>query len=122
MGSYGGSEFSRHFESKKHCEQDVVYRVQLGLPIINELMEPMVLTANLEDDFRSRLFVDLGGEFPFREDLLPKHSKADSKVPLMTFVSCLNDLLHSGGDFVRWYEVCGATLLFRWVVVSLSSR
>ena len=122
MGSHGASEFSRHFELKKHCEQDVVYRVPLGLPVLNKLMEPMVLTANLEDDFQSRPFVDLGGEFTFREDLLPKHSKADSKVPLMTFVSRLIDLLHSGCDFVRWYDKCGATLLLRWVVVSLSSR
>ena len=31
--------------------------------------------------------------------MLLKHSKAGSKVPLMTFVSSLNDVLRSGGDF-----------------------
>ena len=44
-------------------------------------------------------FVDLGGELPFPEDMLLKHSKADSKVPLMTLVSSLNDVRRSGGDF-----------------------
>ena len=62
-------------------------------------MEPMELSARQRDDFLSRPFVDLGGEFPFPEDMLPKHSKASSKVPLITLESSLNDLL-SGGDFM----------------------
>ena len=99
MGSKGSAEFARHFESKKHWEQDVTYRVHMGLPVYNKLMEPMELSARQKDDFLARPFVDLGGEFPFPEDMLPKHSKASSKVPLMTLVSSLSDVLRSGGDF-----------------------
>ena len=71
----------------------------MGLPIYNKLMEPMKLNARQKDEFLSRPFVELGGEFPFPEDMLPKHAKADSKVPLMTLVSSLKDVLRSGGDF-----------------------
>ena len=99
MGSHGSSEFVRHFESKKHWEQDVVYRLQMGLPIYNKLMEPMTLSSRQEDEFRSRPFLDLGPEFPFPEDLLPKHSRVDSKVSFMTLVPCFCDWLRSGGDF-----------------------
>ena len=99
MGSKGAAEFVRHFESRKHWEQDVTYRVHMGLPVYNKLMEPMELSARQRDDFLSRPFVDLGGEFPFPEDMFPKHSKASSKVPLMTLVSSLSDVLRSGGDF-----------------------
>ena len=59
-------------------------------------MEPMTLSSRQEDDFCSRPFVDLGPEFPFPEDLLPKHAKVDSKVPFMTLVSCFCDWLRSG--------------------------
>ena len=99
LGSKGSAEFARHFESKKHWEQDVTYRVHMGLPVYNKLMEPMELSARQKDDFLARPFVDLGGEFSFPEDMLPKHSKASSKVPLMTLVSSLSDVLRSGGDF-----------------------
>ena len=77
----------------------MVYRLHMGLPIYNKLMEPMTLSSRQEDDFRSRPFVDLGPEFPFPEDLLPKHAKVDSKVPFITLVSCFCDWLRSGGDF-----------------------
>ena len=63
MGSKGAAEFVRHFESKKHWEQDVTYRVHMGLPVYNKLMEPMELSARQRNDFLSRPFVDLGGEF-----------------------------------------------------------
>ena len=86
------------FESKKHWEQDVVYRLHMGLPVYNKLMEPMTLSSCQEDEFRSQLFLDLGPEFPFPEDLLPKHSRVDSKLPFMTLVSCFCDWLRSGGD------------------------
>ena len=72
MESHGSSEFVRHFESKKHWEQDVVYRSHMGLPVYNKVMEPMTLSSRQEDEFRSRVFVDLGPEFPFPEDLLRK--------------------------------------------------
>ena len=99
MGSHGSSEIIRHYESKKHWEQDVVYRLHMCLPIYNKLMEPMTLSSRQEADFRSRPFVDLGPEFPFPEDLLPTHAKVDSKMSFMTLVSCFCDWLRSGGDF-----------------------
>ena len=99
MGSHGSSEFVHHFESKKHWEQDVVYRLHMGLPIYNKLKEPMTLSSRQEEEFRSRPFVDWGPEFPFPGDLLPKHSRVGSKVPFMTLVSCFCDWLRSGGDF-----------------------
>ena len=99
MKSQGAGEFSRHFESKKHWEQDVVYRLHMGWPVLNKLMEPMTLSANQEADFRSRPFVDLGEEYPFPEDLLPKHAKVESKVPFMTLVSSICEWLRSGGSF-----------------------
>ena len=77
----------------------MVYRLHIGLPIYNRLMEPMTLSSRQEDDFRSRPFLDLGPEFPFPEDLLPKHAKVDSKVPFMTLVSGFCDWLRGGGDF-----------------------
>ena len=89
MGSHGASESVRHFGSKKDWEQDVVSRLHMGLPTYNKLMEPMTLSSRRKDEFRSRPSVDLGEEFPFPDDLLPKHSKVESKVPFMTLVSCV---------------------------------
>ena len=86
LGSHGSSEFVRDFGPKKHWEQDVVYHLHMGLPVYNKLMEPMTLSSRQED------------EFPFLEELLPKHLKVDSKVPFMTLVSCFCDCLRSGGD------------------------
>ena len=51
-------------------------------------------------NFRARPFEDLGGEFPFPEDLLSKHSHPNSKVPLMTLVSSVCELVGRGGDFL----------------------
>ena len=98
-GVPGSSEIIRRYESKKHWEQDVVYRLHMGLPIYNKLMEPMTLSSPQEDAFRSRPFVALGPEFSFPEDLLTKHAKVDSKVPFMTLVSGFCDWLRNGGDF-----------------------
>ena len=89
MGSPGSLEFTRHFGAKGHWQQVVVYRVDMGLPIYTNLMEPIVLSASHEEDFRSWLFVDMGELTPFREDLLPKHAKVESKVLFMTLVFCL---------------------------------
>ena len=99
MGSHGAAEFVRHFGSNGHWAADVTYRVHMELPVYNKLMEPMELSAIQEAEYRARSFVDLGPEFPFPEDLLPKHARADSKVLFMTFVSGFCDLLRSGGDF-----------------------
>ena len=99
MGSHGAAEFVRHFGSKGLWVADVTYRVHMELPVYNKLMEPMELSATQEAEYRARPFVDLGPEFPFAEDLLPKPARADSKVPFMTFVSGFCDFLHSDGDF-----------------------
>ena len=99
MGSHRAAEFLRHFGSKGHWARDVTYRVHMELPVYNKLMEPMELSAVQEAEYRARPFVDLGPEFLFPEDLLPKHARAGSKVPFMTFVSGFCDLLRSDGDF-----------------------
>ena len=67
----------------------------------------MELTPSQLADYRSRPFEDLGEGFPFPEDLLPKHSRADSRVPFMTLVCCLCELLRSGGDFVLLRRLWG---------------
>ena len=49
MGSHGSAKLVRHFEAKNHWEQDLTYRVHMGLPIYNKLMEPMELSARQKD-------------------------------------------------------------------------
>ena len=71
----------------------------MGLPVYNRLLEPMELTESQVAEFKLRAFVDLAEGFPFPEDLLPKHSQVGSKVPFMTFISCICEWLRSGGDF-----------------------
>ena len=110
MGLHGAAEFVRHFGSKGHWAADVTYRVHMELPVYNKLMEPMELSATQEAEYRARPFVDLGPEFPISEDLLPKHARADSKVPFMTFVSGFCDLLRSGGDFSLLRRLWGCFL------------
>ena len=99
MKAQGSGEFSRHFRSDAHWFKDVTYRVHMGLQVLNRLMEPMELSASQLADYKSRPFCDLSGEYPFPEDLLPKHSKAESNVPYMTLVSCFCEFLRNGGDF-----------------------
>ena len=59
----------------------------------------MTLSASQEDEFCSRPFVNLGDEFPFPEEPLPKQSRVETKVPFMTLVSCICEWLRSDGDF-----------------------
>ena len=99
MKAHGAGEFKRHFSSDGHRYRDVSYRVHMGLPVYNRLLEPMELSAGQIADFKSREFVDLAEGFPFPEDLLPKHSQVGSKVPFMTLISCVCEWLRSGGDF-----------------------
>ena len=95
MKAQGSGEFKRHFESDKHWLKDVTYRVHMGLPVLNRLMEPMEMTEAQLAEYRAKPFEDLGEEYPFPEDLVAKHSR----VQFMTFVGCLGELLRSGGDF-----------------------
>ena len=110
MGSQGSREFARHFQSDSHWDKDVVYRVHMGMPVLNKLMEPLQLSEEQLAEYRAKPFVELGTGYPFPEDLLPKHSRVESKIPFMTFVGCLCDLLRCGGDFalVRqlWSHFC----------------
>ena len=99
MRSQGVGEFRRHFQSDAHWFKDVTYRVHMGLQVLNRLMEPMELSERQLADYKSRPFCDLGEEYPFPEDLVPKHSKPDSNVPFMTLVSCFFEFLRNGGDF-----------------------
>ena len=67
----------------------------------------MELSANQLADYCSRPFEDLAEGFPFPEDLLPKQSRVDSRVPNMTLVGCLCELLRSGGDFILLRRLWG---------------
>ena len=99
--THGVSEIIRHFGSVGHWRRDVTYRVHMGMPVYNKLLEPMTLTETQLAEYRARPFEDLGGEFPYPEDLVAKHAHPGSKVPLMTLVSCVCELLRrgGGGDF-----------------------
>ena len=110
MASHGSGEFDRHFRSDSHWKADVTYRVHTGLPVYNKLMEKMSLSEEQMAEFRNRPFVDMAEGYPFPEDLLPKHSKPESKVPFMTMISCLCELLRGGGDFSTLRRLWG---LFR---------
>ena len=99
MKAQGSGEFKRHFESDKHWFKDVTYRVHMGLPVLNRLMEPMEMTEAQLAECRAKPFEDLGEEYPFPEDRVAKYSRVEPKVPFMTFVGCLGQLLCSGGDF-----------------------
>ena len=90
MKAHGSGEFSRHFRSDAHWFKDVTCRVHMGLQVLNRLMEPMELSDSQLANCRSRPFVDLSGEYLFPEDLLPKHSRAGTKVHFMTLVSCFS--------------------------------
>ena len=91
--AHGSGEFAQHFQSDGHWHRDVTYRVHMGLPLLNRLMEPMTLLANQLSDYSSRVFVDLAEDYPFPEELVPKQAKVASRVPFMTLVSRFCDLL-----------------------------
>ena len=99
MRAQGSGEFSRHFRSDAHWFRDVTYRVHMGLQVLNRLMEPVEMSECQLADNRSRPFCDLSGEYPFPEDLLPKHAKAASNLPFMTLVYCFCEFLRNGDDF-----------------------
>ena len=120
MKAQGSGEFKRHFEYDKHWFKDVTYRMHMGLPVLNCLMEPMEMTEAQLAEHRAKPFEDLGEEYPFPEYLVAKHSRVESKVPFMTFMGCLGELLHSGVDFF-FCEDCGAIFACLWAIVKLSS-
>ena len=107
MKAHGAREFVLHLQSDSHWIKDVVYCVYMGMPVLNGFMENMKLSEEQLAEYRAKLFVELGEGYPFREKLLPKHSRLDSKVPFMTFQGCLCDQLRCGRDFARVTYVCG---------------
>ena len=87
MESHGAMEFCRHFGLLGHLPRDITYRVQMGMPVYNKLLESMKLSENHHKSNQSWPFVDLGPEYPFPQELLPKHSQAESRVPPMTLIA-----------------------------------
>ena len=47
MKAHGSGEFARHFQSDSHWFKDVTYRVHMNWQVLNRLMQPMELSANL---------------------------------------------------------------------------
>ena len=105
--AHGASEIIRHFGSAGHWRRDVTYTVHMGMPVYNKLLEPMTLSETQLAEYRARPFEELGGEFPYPEDLLDKHSHPKSKVPLMTLVSSVCELIGRGGDFFLLRQLWG---------------
>ena len=91
----------------------------MGLPVLNCLMEPMEITEAKLAEYRAKPFEDLGEEYPFPEDLVAKHFRVESKVPFMTFLGCLGELLRSGGDFSLLRRLW-AIFARLWAIVKLS--
>ena len=100
MKAHCSGEFARHFQSDSHLFKDITCRVHMKLPVLNRLMEPMESSASQLVEYQSRPFEDLSGGYPFPEELLPKQSRVGSKVPFVTLVDCLCELLRSGGDLL----------------------
>ena len=107
MKAHGSGEFVRHFGSDGHWYRDVTYRVHMGLPVLNRLLEPMELSDGQMAEYRARPFVDLAEGYPFPEELIHKHCQVKSRVPFMTLVSCFCDLLRSGGDLTLLRRMWG---------------
>ena len=97
MVTRGSGEFSRYFRSDGHWFKDVTYRVHMGLQIYNRLLEPMTLTEAQRVEYGSRPIIELAEGFPFPEDLAPEHASVESRIPFSTLVSCVGELLRSGG-------------------------
>ena len=99
MVSRWARELVRHFTSERHWERDVTYRVHKGMPIFNQLRQLIALTDEELNQYRSRPFEEKALGYLFPEDRLPKHSQIHSRVPLLTMVSCLTEVLRGGGSF-----------------------
>ena len=95
MKAHGSGDIIRRFGSDRHWYRDVTYRVHMGLPVLNRLLEPMELSESQMAEYRARHFVDLAEGYPFPEELIPKHCQVKSRVPFMTLVSCFCDLRQS---------------------------
>ena len=93
----------------------------MGLPVLNRLLEPLEFSESQEAEYRPRPFVDLAEGYPVPEDLIPKHSQVQSRVPFMTLVSFF--VTCSGAVAISpCCDVCGVTSARHWVIGSLSIR
>ena len=54
MKAQCSGEFARHFQSDGHWFKGVTYRVHMGLPVLNRLMEPMELSEGQLAEYHSR--------------------------------------------------------------------
>ena len=61
MIARGSGEFARHFRSDRHWRNDVTYRVHTGLPVLNQLMEPLTLSESQLANYKSLAFRGFGG-------------------------------------------------------------
>ena len=59
--THGSSEIIRHFGSAGHWRRDVTYRVHMGMPVYNKLLEPMTLSETQMAEHQARPFEDHGG-------------------------------------------------------------
>ena len=82
MKARGAGEFKRHFSSDGHWYRDVSYRVHMGLPVYNRLLEPMELSASQIADFKSRAFVDLAEGFLYLRICCQNTFRWGQKFPL----------------------------------------
>ena len=113
MVSRGAVKLGRHFGSDRHWERDVTYRVHEGMPIFNQLRQPIALTDEELDQYRSRPFKEKAVGYLFPEDRLPKHSQIRFRVPLLTMVSCLTEVWRGGGSYTmlrRFWDFFCASL------------
>ena len=58
MQSRGSRDFVRHYSSDKHWLRDVAFRVQRNLPVYDQLMKPITLTADEKKAYLSRPHVE----------------------------------------------------------------
>ena len=100
MKTRGAGELDRLFGTPKHWNADLTYRVHNGLPVYNRLRDPMVLSAEQEADFLSRVCRGRAEGFSFPEELLPSCTREGSSVPLLTMVTSLMELLRYGGSYL----------------------
>ena len=59
MTSHDAMHFSRQLGLVGPLPRDVTYRVHMGMPIYNKLLEPMKKSKNQRKRYQSRPFVDL---------------------------------------------------------------
>ena len=70
-----------------------------GKEVSIELLYTRELNERQLSEYRSRPWYEVGPGYPLLEDFVPKHSRVVSRVPFMTLLSCVTELLRSGGKY-----------------------